>query len=106
MLREKIRFLVLLALLVPACSEKPPIPEKEFVELYVQLQLLDAQYGHQPALQKVKVDSLLRAFKVNDSLVGSALSWYGQEPERWRKFFAHVQERVNEIKGLYLNQKR
>ncbi len=104
--RRRISFLILLVLLIPACSEKPPIPEKKFVELYVQLQLLDAQYGGQPAVQKAKVDSLLRSFKVNDSLVSSALSWYGQDPERWQKFFTDVQERVAEVRGLYLKQKR
>lgn len=76
------------------------------MEFYVQLQLIDAQYAKEPLLQKAKVDSLMHAFNVNDSLVNSALTWYGQKSERWRIFFADVQNRLNEIKGDYLRQKR
>ncbi|MCL4511452.1 MAG: DUF4296 domain-containing protein [Bacteroidetes bacterium] len=106
MLQRKIKFLLLLAFLIPACSQKPPISQKEFVEFYVQLHLIDAQYSKEPMLEKAKVDSLMRAFNIDDSLVNSALSWYGKEPERWKIFFADVQKRLEQIRKEYLKPKR
>jgi len=88
-----------------SCSDKPPIREGDFVEIYVQLQLTDAQYSAQPSVQKAKVDSLLKAFNVNDSLVNSTLSWYSRKPERWQKFFGDVQNRMSGIKAAYLREK-
>jgi len=104
MLREITKTLILLTLMIPACSERPPIPQKDFVDLYVQLHLLDAQYGSQPAVQKLKADSLMHAFNVNDSLVKAALTWYGQDPERWQGFFSDVQERMKAVRKIYLKK--
>jgi hypothetical protein len=89
-----------------SCADKPPIPEKNFVEIYVQLQLLDAQYAAQPSLQKTKADSVMKAFNVNDSLLNSMLSWYSRKPERWHEFFAQVQDKMNETKAAYLKERR
>lgn len=89
-----------------SCSERPPIPEKDFVEIYVQSQILDVKYVSHPKEQKAAVDSLLKAFKVNDSLVLADLSWYSREPERWHKFFADVQTRMNQIKPGYVRSNR
>ncbi|MCL5268090.1 MAG: hypothetical protein M1469_08300 [Bacteroidetes bacterium] len=75
------------------------------MEFYVQLQMIDVQYGKQPALQKEKVDSLMHAYDLNDSLVKSTLSWYGEKPERWEKFVAQVQERVDEMRKHYVKPK-
>ena len=95
---------ILVAVVLSSCSEKPPIPEKEFAEIYVQLQLFDAQYAAQPSVQKAKVDSLLKAFKVDKNLIDSTLSWYSRNPERWNKFFADVQTRMNKIRTAYLRK--
>ncbi len=98
--------LSLFVLFFASCSDKPPIPEKSFVEIYVQLQLLATQYANQPSIQKVKVDSLLKAFKANDSLISASLSWYNRKPERWHEFFSDVQNRMDRIKAAYLREKR
>lgn len=105
MLTRKISFLLLFVLMFPSCSERTPFSEKNFVDFYVQLQMIDAQYGKQPILQKEKVDSLMRAHDLNDSLVNSALSWYGEKPERWEKFAAQVQARVDEMRKHYIKPK-
>lgn len=97
--------LIFFAFFFSSCTDRPPIPEKSFVEIYVQLQLLDAQYANLPSMQKVKVDSLLKAFKVNDSLILSTLSWYSRRPERWHEFFADVQNKMDRIKTAYLREK-
>ena len=97
--------LLISAILFMSCVDKPSIPEKDFIEIYVQLQMIDAQCGDQPAVQKMKVDSLLKAFKVSDSVVLSALSWYRRKPERWHVFFAEVQNKMNSVKAAYLRGK-
>ena len=105
MVLRKISLIVLSALALQACSHKTTFSEKNFVGFYVQLQLTDVQYGNQPAVKKVKVDSLMHAFNLNDSLVNSALAWYGEKPERWEKFVADVQARVDEMRKHYVKPK-
>lgn len=106
MRRIKINLLIFIAFFFASCADKPPIPEKNFVEIYVQLQLMDAQYATQPGMQKAKVDSLLKVFNVNDSLIMSTLSWYSRKPERWHAFFMEVQSKMKSIKGPYLRENR
>ncbi len=98
--------LFLCAFFLASCADKPPFPEKDFVEVYIQLQLLDARWASQPLIQKAEADSVLKAFNLNDSLVDSMLSWYNRKPERWSEFFGRVQSRMKEIKTAYLPQKR
>ncbi|MCL4539582.1 MAG: hypothetical protein M1378_08315 [Bacteroidetes bacterium] len=102
---RRISLVVLSALALQACSQKTTFSQKNFVGFYVQLQLTDVQYGNQPAVKKVKVDSLMYAFNLNDSLVNSALAWYGEKPERWEKFVADVQARVDEMRKHYVKPK-
>jgi len=101
MAARKIELLLFLALLVSSCAEKPPIPQNKFVEIYVQLQLIGARYGNDPALQKSKSDSLLKAFDVDRPLVDSTLSWYSRDPDRWHDFFEVVERRFDEIRHDY-----
>ncbi len=89
-------------LLLASCAEKPPIPEKKFSDIYVALQLLDAQFAAHPTVEKAKVDSLLRTFKANDSLIDAELSWYSKNPEHWQTFFANVQEKLKGERGAYV----
>ncbi len=87
------------------CSDRPPIPEKDFVEIYVQLQIFDAKYTNQPKEQKAAIDSLLKAYSVNDSLVMATLSWYGREPRRWHDLFSDVKTRMAQVKSDYIKSK-
>ncbi len=96
----------MLALLFPACADKPPIPESKFVEFYIQLQMLDAQYGKDSAVQKQKVDSLMNAFEIKKTLFDSTIAWYGKKPERWDNFFAQVKQRLAEMKPDYVRTPR
>lgn len=102
----RIGLLALLVFLLPACSQKPPFSQKDFVDFYVQLQLANARYGKQPVLHKEKIDSLMHAYSLNDSLVNSIISWYGEKPDRWKMFIAQVQQRVDELKKQYVRPKR
>lgn len=106
MRRRKNNLLLLLALLVPACSEKPPIPEPKLVDFYIRLQMIDAQYGKDAALQRQKADSLMAAFKIDKAGFDSTMSWYSSRPERWEEFFAEVKQRLAEIKPDYVRSQR
>ena len=94
------------AVLFVSCSDKPPIPGKKFVEVYVQLQLLNVQYASQPASHKTKLDSLFKTFGVTDSLISSTMAWYSKDPERWQAFYTEVQKRMSGIKPAYVKEKR
>ncbi len=102
---RKTSLLALMLLILPSCSEKVPFSQKKFVDFYVQLQMVDVQYGRQPQLHKEKVDSLMRVYELNDSLVNRALSWYAEKPDRWEKFVAQVQQRVSELRKIYIKPK-
>jgi Domain of unknown function (DUF4296) len=106
MLLRRINFILIIALLIPACTEKPPIPEEKLVDFYIQLQLLDAQYAKDSAIQKAKADSLMGAFKINKTLFDSTMSWYDRRPDRWESFFGEVNKRLAEMKPDYVRMKR
>lgn len=82
------------------------MPEKKFVEFYINLQLLDSRYGNDAAIQKVKADSLMKAFAIDKKLLDSTLSWYGKRPDRWQEFFDEVNHRLDEIKPKEVRKKR
>lgn len=103
---RKISLALLLALLIPACADKPPIPEEKFVEFYIRLQLIDTQYGANAALQKEKVDSLMTAFEISKDEFDSTMSWYGRKPERWERFFSEVNRKLAGMKPDFVKQKR
>lgn len=102
---RKVSLALLLALLIPACSERPPIPESKFVNFYIQLQLMDARYGNDIARQKAKADSLMSAFGLDKKLFDSTMAWYGKRPDRWEKFFAKVKQRLAEMKPQFVKPK-
>ena len=104
--KSTLRFLVFLVIMLASCADNPPIPEKDFAEIYVQLHLIETRYAAQPSMQKTKVDSTMKAFKVSDSLVKSMLSWYSRRPERWREFFEQVQARMMRTAGSVDNSWR
>ncbi len=107
--KEVVSYIVVSSLLCISfisCSDKPPVPEKDFIEVYVQLQLFEAQYASRPIEQKVKADSILKAYNLNQARVDTMLAWYSRKPERWHDFFVRVQERMKEIKSAYLRPKR
>jgi Domain of unknown function (DUF4296) len=105
MAARKISLLLLLSVLIPACAEKPPIPEKKLVDFYIQLQFLDAQYGTDAALQKQKVDSLMKAFNIDKTVFDSTMSWYDKRPEKWEEFFFSVQKKLSEMKPDYIKSR-
>ncbi len=102
---NKFSLLLVLALLLPACSEKPPVPEEKFVDFYINLQLLDARYGNDAALQKTKADSLMKAFSISHEILDSTMAWYGKRPDRWQEFFTEVNRRLERMKPEYVRKK-
>jgi hypothetical protein len=101
----RISLVLFLALLLPACSGGPPVPEDKFVDFYIHLQMLDARYGADVTLQKEKADSLMNACHIDKTLLDSTLSWYNKRPDRWQKFYSRVEKRLAEIKPDYVRRK-
>lgn len=103
---KKISLALLLALLIPACSEKPPVPEEKFADFYIGLQMIDTQFGSDSALQAQKIDSLRKVSGIDKGLFDSTMAWYGRRPERWNEFFADVKRKLAEMKPAYVKPKR
>lgn len=103
---RRISLTLLLALLIPACAEKPPVPEEKFADFYIHLQLIDTQYGKNSALQAHKVDSLMNAFRIDKKLYDSTMAWYERRPERWDSFFAEVKRKLAQMKPEFVKPKR
>lgn len=77
-----------------ACVDHPPISQEKFAKIYIELQLIDIQYGQQYTLHNEKIDSLLRFYNVSKEEVKSTLEWYNKSPERWKAFFTEVESEV------------
>lgn len=102
---RRISLVLFLAFLLPACSGGPPVPEEKFVDFYIRLQLLDARYGADVAVQKEKADSLMNACHIDRTLFDSTMSWYSKRPERWQRFFSRVDKRLADMKPGYVRRK-
>ena len=81
------------------------MPEKKLVDFYIDLQLLDARYGADNAVQKEKADSLMKAYNIDKALFDSTMSWYSKRPDRWQEFFTKADNRLAKMKHHYVKRK-
>lgn len=88
------------ALLNIACEEKSPIPEEKFVEVYVDLLIVQDT----TRTDSLSLDSLQSIVFTRHNITAKAydetISYYNSEPKRWEEFFnkaiAYAEELKNE----------
>ena len=100
-----IRFasLIIFILLIIACDENPPIPEKKFMEVYVDL--LIAQDTTRASYNPDSLKSfVLTKHNIPEKEYDSMIDYYNQRPEKWIAFFDSVTTYVERLKLEAENQ--
>ncbi len=91
------------ALLNLSCDENPPIPEKKFIEVYVDLLI-----SQDTTTASYNPDSLksfvLTKHNIPEKEYDSMIDYYNQRPEKWIAFFDSVTTFVERLKLEAENQ--
>jgi hypothetical protein len=102
---KTIRFasLIIFILLITACDENPPIPEKKFIEVYVDLLICQdtTTASYNPDSLKSFV---LTKHNIPESQYNSMIEYYNQRPDKWIAFFDSVTTYVEQLKLEAENQ--
>ena len=102
---KTIRFasLIIFILLITACDENPPIPEKKFIEVYVDLLI-----SQDTTTASYNPDSLksfvLTKHNIHETQYDSMIEYYNQRPDKWIAFFDSVTTYVERLKLEAENQ--
>jgi len=86
---QKLKFILVVPLLIllSSCDEEPPIPQKKFIEVYVDLLIVQDT----TATNTFNLDSLKALVLEKHSLTieeyDSNINYLNAEPERWTEFF-------------------
>jgi hypothetical protein len=96
---KTIRFasLIIFIPLIIACDENPPIPEKKFMEVYVDL--LISQDTTTASYNPDSLKSLvLTKHNIPETEYDSMIEYYNQRPDKWIAFFDSVTTYVERLK--------
>lgn len=88
------------ALLNLACEEKSPISEEKFIEVYVDLLIVqDTTRTDSLSLDSLK-SVIFTKHNIDSKTYDATITYYNAEPKRWEKFFdkaiAYAEELRNE----------
>ncbi len=98
--------IVFSALFASGCSEQSPITETKFIDIYVNLQLINAECGNNTTLQESRADSLMRSYGVTTALLDSTISWYNKRPSLWNGILAEANRRLMVMRNSHLRHPR
>jgi hypothetical protein len=80
-------YLPVILITFTACDETPPIPDEKFLELYVDLLIIqDTTATTNFSLDSVKI-LVLDRYNVSLDQYDAMLKYYNSNPERWITFF-------------------
>jgi hypothetical protein len=97
-------FLIGFAYLLSGCDESPPIPDEKFLELYVDLLIIqDTTTTTDFSLDSVKT-LVLERYKVSSEQYDAMINYYNSEPEKWIAFFDGATVYVDRLKAESENQ--
>jgi hypothetical protein len=104
LLKSKIILLFVSLILLSACDEKPPIPEKKFLDLYVDLLIIqDTTTAANFSIDSVKTVVLDR-YDISNEQYDSMIKFYNSNPEKWITFFDSATAYVERLKPEAENQ--
>jgi len=91
--------LIFIALFNLACEKKPPIPEEKFVEVYVDLLIVQDT----TRTDSLSLDSLQSIVFTRHNITAKAydgtISYYNSKPKRWEEFFNKALSYAEELKN-------
>jgi len=82
-----------------SCSEKPPVPEKKLIKIYVDMLVAQDTISN----KAVSIDSLrtiiLKKYDLSGKSYRESIQYYSKDPEKWNRFFDKAIEYVEELKA-------
>ena len=94
----KIIFLPIILISISACDDAPPIPDEKFMELYVDLLIIqDTTTTTNFSLDSVKT-LVLDRYKVSFEQYEAMLKYYNSNPKKWIAFFDSANAYVERLK--------
>lgn len=104
LLFSKITLLFASLFLLSGCDDAPPIPTEKFIELYVDLLIIqDTTTTTNFSLDSVKT-LVLNRYNVSLDQYDAMLKYYNSTPERWIAFFDSATAYVDRLKLESENQ--
>lgn len=96
--------IILILIFFSACDKGPPIPDEKFLELYVDLLIIqDTTTATNFSLDSVKT-LVLNRYNVSLDQYDAMLKYYNSSPERWIAFFDSATAYVDRLKLESENQ--
>lgn len=106
---SKIRFqnfflvIFILALINLSCDDKPPIPEQNFMEVYVNL-LISQDTTTTPYNSDSLKSVILAGHNITEEQYNNMINYYNDHPEKWTPFFDSANAYVERLKLAFENQ--
>lgn len=94
----KIIFLIISTLILSACDKGSPIPEKEFIKVYVDLLIIqDTTAAETFSLDSIKT-LVFTKHNISSEQYDETINYYNSQPERWIAFFDSATVYVERLK--------
>jgi hypothetical protein len=104
LLKSKIILLFVSLILLSACDENSPIPDEKFMELYVDLLIIqDTTATANFSIDSVKT-LVLERYDVSNEQYDSMIKFYNSNPEKWTTFFDSATAYVERLRIEAENQ--
>lgn len=96
-------YIPILLITFSACEENPPIPDQKFLELYVDLLIIQDTTTTNFSLDSVKT-LVLDRFNVSIEQYDAMLKYYNSTPEKWIVFYDSATAYVERLRVVAENQ--
>lgn len=96
-------FLTVLLITFTACDENPPIPDKNFLELYVDLLIIQDTTTTNFSLDSVKT-LVFDRYNVSVEQYNAMIKYYNSNPEKWIAFYDSATAYVERLRLEAENQ--
>jgi hypothetical protein len=94
----KLFFVVPLLIFLASCDDEPPIPQEKFMEVYVDLLIVQDTTTENPFnLDSVKT-LVLQKYNLTVEDYDSNINYLNAEPEKWMEFFDSATAYVERLK--------
>ena len=103
-LNIKFTLFIVSSLLLSGCDKAPPIPDEKFLELYIDLLIIqDTTTATNFSLDSVKT-LVLDRHNVSSGQYDAMIDYYNSQPDKWIVFFDSATAYVDQLKLEAENQ--
>ena len=96
---QNVRILIfLITFLILSCDKEPPLPEKDFIKVYVDLLVIQDTI----TAEKFSPDSVksivFKRHNISSEQYDAMINYYNSQPEKWTAFFDSATAYVERLK--------